>query len=144
MEPTWILVADAARARLFTVERPRGPLQELADFVNPEERLREHDIEADDRGSVAGPGSRRHAFGENKDPKAEHARRFADELAEHLKQARTRDEFRRLYLVADPRFLGELRATLDEQTQRLVVAAIDKEISARDPADIRRHLPERL
>lgn len=144
MEPTWILVADAARARLFTVERPRGPLQELADFVNPVERLREHEIESDDRGRIVAPGGGRHAVGDDKSPKAEYARRFADELAEHLRHGRTRGEYRRLYLVADPRFLGELRSRLDAPTERLVVAAIDKEISRRDPADIRRHLPERL
>lgn len=144
MEPTWILVADAARARLFTVERPRGPLLEQADFVNPVERLREREIASDDRGRVVAPAGGRHAFGDDKSAKDEYARRFAGELAEHLKQGRTRDEYRRLYLVADPRFLGELRAQLDAPTERLVVAAIDKEISRRDPAAIRRHLPERL
>lgn len=144
MEPTWILVADAARARLFTVERPRGPLQEIADFVNPAERLRERDIDTDDRGRVAAPGGGRHAVGDDKSPKAEYARRFADELAQYLKHGRLRDEYRRLYLVADPRFLGELRAALDAPTGRLVVAALDKDISRREPADIRRHLPERL
>lgn len=144
MEPTWILVADAARARLFTVERPRGPLQELADFVNPAERLQERELTTDDPGRFTAPGGSRHAVGEARRTKDEYARRFADELAGYLRHARTRDEYRRLYLVADPRFLGTLREQLDEPTQRLVVAAIDKEISARDPAAIRRHLPERL
>ncbi len=144
MDKTWILVADAARARLFTVERPRGPLTELDDFVNPVERLREREIEADDRGRGAAPDGGRHAFGDDKDPKAEYARRFAHELAERLKEGRSQGEFKRLYLVADPRFLGELRGQLDDQTERLVVSTLDKEISRLDAGQIRRYLPERL
>lgn len=144
MERTWILVADAARARLFTVERPRGPLVELNDFVNPVERLRERELESDDRGRGAAPNGGRHAVGDDKDPKAEYARRFAHELADHLKEHRSQGEFKRLYLVADPRFLGELRAQLDAPTERIVVDTIDKEISRLDPSEMRRHLPDRL
>ncbi len=144
MDRTWILVADSARARLFNVERPRGPLEELTDFVNPAERLREGEIYSDDRGRSVAPDGSHHAFGDNKDPKAEYARRFAHELAEYLRDARAREEYRRLYLVADPKFLGELRAQIDEPTARLIVTTIDKDISRQDPPAIRRHLPERL
>lgn len=63
MEPTWILVADAARARLFRIERPRGPLIEEADFVHPGERLPEHELGGDDPGRVRGPGGCQHAPG---------------------------------------------------------------------------------
>lgn len=144
MERTWILVADAARARLFTVERPRGPLTELNDFVNPMERLHEGEMHSDDRGRISAPGGSRHAFGDDKDPKAEYARRFARELADHLKDRHSQGEFKRLYLVADPKFLGELRDHIDGPTERCVVSAIDKDISRLDPGDIRRHLPDRL
>ncbi len=47
MEPTWIPVADSARARLFNADLPRGPLAEHADFVKPADHLREQDLETD-------------------------------------------------------------------------------------------------
>ncbi|MDX1609211.1 MAG: host attachment protein [Halofilum sp. (in: g-proteobacteria)] len=144
MEPTWILVADEARARLFRVERPRGPLIEEADFVNPEERLPEHELGADEPGRVRGRGGRQHALG-GEDGRREHeAERYADDLASHLRAGREQGRYRRLYLVAAPRFLGTLRRRVDEQTLALVVDSLDKDLVRQDADGIRKHLPYRL
>lgn len=144
MEQTWILVADAARARLFCVDRPRGPLEELADFANPAERLPEHELGADDPGRVRGPGGTQHAYGRDEGLRMQEERRFAQDLAKHLRAAREQGRFRRLYLVAAPQMLGILREVLDEHTSALVVASFDKDLVRHAVEDIRGHLPERL
>jgi len=56
MEATWVLVADGARARVFSVDRARGPLNEEADFVHPEKRLPERELVTDNPGCSRGPG----------------------------------------------------------------------------------------
>lgn len=142
--PTWILVADAARARQFRIERPRGPLIEEADFVHPEERLPERELGTDDPGRVRAPGGQRHALGRDEAKRVHEAERFAAELAKHLRAGREQGRFRRLYLVAAPHFLGALRREIDEHTAELIVASFDKDLVGLDAADIRRHLPERL
>ncbi|MDZ7749219.1 MAG: host attachment protein [Halofilum sp. (in: g-proteobacteria)] len=144
MEPTWILVADEARARLFRVERPRGPLLEEADFVNPEERLPEHELGADEPGRVRGPGGKQHSYGPDAGMRAHEAERFAGELAKHLRQGREQGRFRRLYLAAAPHFLGALRHALDQHTAALVVDSYDKDLVRHTAEDIRGHLPYRL
>jgi hypothetical protein len=63
MEATWVLVADGARARVFSVDRARGPLNEEADFVHPEERLPERELVTDKPGRSRGPGGPQHAVG---------------------------------------------------------------------------------
>lgn len=144
MESTWILVADAARARQFRVERPRGPLIEEADLVHPEERLSERELGADDPGRVRGPGGRQHALGAE-DGKHEHeAARFAAEVADFLRKAREADRFRRLYLAASPHFLGALRHELDADTAARIVETWDKDFVGMRADEIRKHLPERL
>lgn len=144
MERTWILVADEARARLFSAARPGGPLAEEGDFVNPSERLPEHELGADEPGRVAGGGGRQHTYGREEGMRAHESQRFAADLAAELRKGRERGQYQRLYLVAAPKFLGTLRKALDEQTASVVVDAIDKDIVRKKVEDIRRYLPKRL
>ncbi|MGB5614970.1 MAG: host attachment protein, partial [Sedimenticolaceae bacterium] len=43
MNKIWVLVADASRARVFTADKPAGPLNEVEALSNPEARLHEGD-----------------------------------------------------------------------------------------------------
>ena len=144
MEPTWILVADGARARLFTAERPRGPLTQQAEYANPDDRLRDRELTSDapGRGNKAADGSR-YAMGED-DARDELVRRFARELAEVLRKGQLAHQFARLYLVAPPRFLGVLREAMDGATSAVVVESINKDVVGEKPEAIRSHLPDRL
>ena len=144
MASTWILVADEARARLFRADRRTGPLEEDLDFVNPAERLPEHELGADEPGRGVGPGGRQHTFGGEDGMREHESGRFAAELAERLRKGREHGHYERLYLVAAPRFLGTLRKALDEQTAAMVVDAIDKDVVRNKPDEIRAHLPHRL
>lgn len=40
METTWILTADAGRARIFSESNPAQPLEEIDDMVNSAARMR--------------------------------------------------------------------------------------------------------
>lgn len=144
MESTWVLVADAARARQFRVERPRGPLIEEAGLVHPEERLPERELVTDDPGRARGPGGHRHSLGREYTKRETEAARFADEIADFLREAREADRFRRLYLAASPHFLGALRRELDADTAARIVATWDKDLVGMRADEIRKHLPERL
>ena len=145
MESTWILVADEARARLFTIERPRGPLIEHEDLVNPPERQRESELGSDDHGrGSSGVGDRRHRLDPRSTIRESYVQHYTRDIANRLRQARTRGEMKRLYLVAAPHMLGELRAALDAPTADCIVAAINKDLAQLKADDIRRHLPERL
>ncbi len=144
MEPTWILVADSARARLFSVDRPRGPLTEHADYVNPADRLREQDLRSDAPGRGIGRGGGRFAMGGDTGAKDQEAARFARHLADVLQKGRTAHEFVRLYLMASPNFLGALREVMDPATAACVVASYAKDVVREQAAGIRKHLPYRL
>ena len=144
MEPTWILVADSGRARLFEVDRPRGPLAETAGFVNPADRLREQDLETDAPGRGAGNGGGRFSMRHEEGAKAHHANQFAKELAQVLNKGRVAGKFARLYVMAAPNFLGALRGVLDSATAGCVVASFAKDVVRERPDAIRGHLPYRL
>ena len=146
MSQTWVVVADSSRARVFTVQTPRGPLQELESLVHPEGRLHEQDLTTDLPGRAfdsSGDGGR-HAMGQSVAPKEHEIQKFAKHVSERLEAARIEGKYDKLILVAAPKFLGQLRQNLSASAAALVFQEIAKNLSQHDAADIRRHLPERL
>lgn len=144
MDSTWILVADRSRARVFTVEQPRGPLVELSSHDNPESRQHERDLVTDRPGREADRSGTGRSALEAASAKEGAAARFARELADVLEKGRAAEQFKRLYLVAAPHFLGTLREVIDDVTQRRVEEAIAKDVVHETPERIRKHLPERI
>ena len=127
---TWILVANAARARLFEAEENDGRLVERAAFEHPEARLHGAELTRDRGGSVQESASdMRHRIEPRQDPHDKVAVEFAHALADMLDQGRIDHDFERLILVAPPRFLGQLRDSLDEQVARLVSESLHKDAS---------------
>lgn len=138
---TWVVVADAARARVFDVEGKTKALVEIMDLSHPASLQHASDMASDAPGmsSVKGMPSK---FGmeEIVSPKEEEAIRFAKQVAEAL-QAGLAD-YERLYLIAAPHFLGLLRKDLDQAVHAKIVKEIDKELTKHSLEDIRAHLPE--
>ena len=145
MPKVQVLVADQSRARTFTVESPKGPLKEVRTDVNPEGRLHQKDLVTDRPGRQhESMGEGRSAMDESTDPKVVESQRFAKELAERLNKSRKAGDLERLYLVAPPKFLGEVRKHLKDDVKALMAEEIGKDLSHLDAAALRKHLPELL
>lgn len=141
----WIVVADSARARFFSVDSPTAPLTPIEHLVHPESRLHDRDLTSDRPGrSFDSEGEGRHATGTSVSPKEQESIRFARTVADHLEQGRREGNYDRLIVVADPRFLGELRDAVGTEIEKLVSLELNKDLTKEADEDIRRHLPERL
>ena len=137
MSQYWVLAADSTEARVFTREKKFSPLVEQHDLLHPESRLQGKDLENDRQGRTF--SSHGHGRSDNQkptDPKTREAQDFAREIAEELKKARVRGEFKHLQVVADPSFLGLLRDRLDGETRECVERAVDKNLTRRSPETI--------
>jgi protein required for attachment to host cells len=127
---TWILVANAARARLFEAGERDGQLVELAGFASPDSRLHGSDFTSEPAGRVQeSASSARHGIEPPQDPHEKASLQFAHGLAQILERGRLEHEYEQLVLVAAPRFLGQLRGSLDAQVARLVTRSVDKDVS---------------
>jgi len=141
MGKTWILVANRSGARLFESRGPGKGLELLQILEHPAGKLKNGEIDADKHGrSFDRRGYGRHAYSTEHDPATHVAEQFAKQLAELLEQGRTRQQYARLVLVADPRFLGILRAALPAPTAALVSGELDKDLAAVEPRDLPRYL----
>jgi protein required for attachment to host cells len=145
MRDTWILVADHARARLFSLGKGTPHLTETENFVNPAARTpgrkREH---APPPRTHDRFGNARHVIEPRTSPRDKLAARFAASLASALKAGWNAGGFRQLVLIAPPRFLGVLDAALDARLRESVVLKVARNLTRRSPATILAELPKRF
>ncbi len=145
MKPTWILVADSSRARIFSAETPSSALIEINTLAHPQSRLHEQNLSSDLPGHDSDKtGTGRHGFQDETEPKEQEVIDFAKQISKHLDQARNSNKFKQLLIVAAPAFLGTLRNQLTDQTRKLVSIEMDKNLTQHKAEEIRGHLPEYL
>lgn len=132
---TYIVVADAARARIFT--RDALTLEERESLVHAEGRLHEGDLITDHRSDVqeSMSSTSRSSGKENVASKHENEL-FAKEVANRLYNARVDNSMEKLIMVAPPKFLGLLREKLDGPTQKLVIHSLSKDLTKASLEDI--------
>ena len=136
-----IVVADSARARIFTADSARSPLNEIETMAHPEGRIHEQDMVSGMPGKGAGKGGGGdHAFQEKIEPKEQEMIVFAKRVADYLDDARKSNKLNKLILVAAPAFLGKLRTHLSSETSEKIVFELDKNIAHDSVEDIRKHL----
>jgi protein required for attachment to host cells len=140
---TWILVAHRSGARIFENKGPNKGLSLLQDIPHPEGRLKNRDIGADKPGrSFDSHGQARHALGTEQEPTAHLAEQFAKQLGATLDDGRNHQRYTKLVLVAEPRFLGNLRAALSAPTAALVTASLGKDLGSVELHDLPKHLAD--
>lgn len=136
-----IVVADSARARIFTADSARSPLNEIETMAHPEARMHEQDMVSDMPGKGAGKGGGGdHAFQEKIEPKKQEVIVFAKRVADYLDDARKANKLSQLIIAAAPAFLGELRTHLSSETTEKIFFELDKNIAHDSAGGIRQHL----
>ena len=143
MSAYWIVAADSAKARIFSRSKKFSPLEELETLVHPESRLHRRDLVSDRPGTVhesRTPGES--ANEEPTDPKVAEAQVFARTIAHRLRAARLAGDYRDLVLVADPKFLGLVRKSLDEDTQKCVDHEVAKNVTREAIEQIKRAIDQ--
>ncbi|HEY5680780.1 MAG TPA: host attachment protein [Pseudomonadales bacterium] len=141
MAQTWLIVADGARARFFE-RRSASDLSEFDVMISPEGRSEERSLHSDRPGrSFDSRGDGRHAMEPAHSARDHEAEAFAKRVCKRLDEARLAGSVDKLVLIAPPRFLGHLRASLSKGTQGIVAHSIDKELTQASPDEIAEHIP---
>ena len=144
MTTTWIIAADASRARILQVTDRARALAEVDDLLNPEGRVHDRELISDAHPRFSGhaggaPGSDR-----EETSAAEHATElFAKRVGDYLDKARTAHRYDRLHLIAPPKFLGQLRKALGKEVQKMVAEELPKDLSWLNARDIQAHVASR-
>ena len=141
MSRAWIVVADAARTRIFSTESTAAPLVPVEQLVCPQARLHERDMASDRPGrSFDSVGAGRHGTEAPTSPKEQEAIRFAKTVADYLERGRVDNRYDNLTLVVEPHFLGLIRKAINPQMAKMVTREIDKDLSKFDRDEISKNL----
>lgn len=145
MADVWILVADRARARLFSLDRGAARMNELEDFVNAATRTPGHEREHASPPRVHDRfGEGRHAIEAHTPLREKVALQFAAMLGSALEHAHAGQRFHDLVLIAPPGFLGMLNAALGPRLRAAVALKLAKNLTRRSAETILAEIPRRL
>jgi len=141
----WIVVADASAARVFVLGGPLQrislePVRELSAEIKPSREIAsDRPGRTHDRG-----GQGRHAEEPPTDPKRHAKASFAREVAQVLDDERKQNGLYRLYIVAPPQFLGDLRGAMNGEVRGLVESEINKDLTKLSVHELTRQLQDLL
>lgn len=142
---TWIVVADAARARAFLLNKSEKTLETMWSHESVAATLASRDIASDRPGRTFDrSGHGRHGMEAPTDPARYEKERFAREVVQKLDDGRKRNAFDILIIVAPPQFLGDMRSTMPVPLQKRISLEVDKDLSKMKPAEICAHLDDDL
>ena len=139
---TWVVVADGARAFIAANEGPGTGLTLVPGTALDHElhSTTEMGSERPGRSFTSARSGTRHGIEPRVDWHRFEKQKFAHGIAKLLDAARASKAFHHLVLVAPPETLGELRATLDKQTQAMVTGEVAKDLTRHPIDDLPSHL----
>lgn len=133
MEKTWILIADAHRARCFERHGADHALTELADFVYPQTNIASAAGGGDLTGAAGkGHGRTGHAgtqFEPHTDVNAKARGSFARQLAAYLNEGVAEQRCSALVLIATSAMLGELRPCLSSAADKMLSRCVTGDLT---------------
>ncbi len=133
----WLLVADAARARLFEVDRRARRFVLRDSWADDAAAGKGSDLVADRPGrTFDSAGQGRHAMEPPTAPKTVAKAQFLAMLAEHLVLEARRQSFDELHVVAAPRALGELREKFDGAVRDRLRGELAKDLMPSSEAEL--------
>jgi protein required for attachment to host cells len=138
---TWVLIADAARARVFENTGKGTGLTLVQDMTLDADLAPSHELGTDRPGrSFDSVGSGRHAMESPSDLHREQKRQFARRVAEAVGGRQARKSFDRLVLVAPPVTMGDLRAALPDKVKAAVAAEVVADLTRTPMSELPAHL----
>ncbi len=127
---TWILVADAGRARVVQHDGPGRGLQAVPRLAAQQTVPANQDEAADRQGrSFARQGPGRSAMERPSEPARLAKKAFAKDLAAMLTRELDKGSYDRLIVVAPPTNLGDLRAAVSDRVRATISHEIDKDLT---------------
>jgi protein required for attachment to host cells len=149
-----VVVADALRARFFSIESARDPhnesgpkLVEHAGLLNPEKEMSESKRTGNSTsGRNRSPSGGSYAFDDHRTKHEQEAlRKFAQKVvAKAIKQTRLQDARRCLVVAAEKKVLGALRAELSAiKTNGLEIRECGRDMAGETPMKIQELLAKR-
>jgi protein required for attachment to host cells len=126
MKTHWLVVANAARARVLEQTDVAGVFKSVADLVHPQSRMKGEQLGSDRPGHAhaEGHGLAGTSYVPRTDPREREHDRFAREVAAAVNHGVAEDRCAGITLVASDPFLGHLKSHLGSQARKLLLRTV--------------------
>ena len=138
----WVVVANAARARVLQETGEPGVYSHVADLVHPASRQKGMALDSDRPGHVVslGHNTGSSAYQPRTDPREREHAQFAREVAATLNRGVAAGQCAGLVLVASNPFLGHLKAHLGEQASKRLLRTVASDYTSLRDAEVAQRL----
>jgi protein required for attachment to host cells len=138
--PTWVVVADSAKALFFALESEDGArsLKQAAETMTSHIQRHSADLKSDKPGRsfASAGGGVRHAIEPHRDYHKLEKHEFARAIVQFLEKSFDAHAFERFVLVAPERSLGEMRKLLPRKMQGCLWNEVPHDFTKLDAAEI--------
>jgi protein required for attachment to host cells len=141
---TWVVLADAATAKLYQPQASGRDWQLISELTHPQSRAKESELGTDKPGRVKQSTGSRAAMERPTPRKRVEVEKFARQIAKTLDDALVRNAYDRLVLVAPAEFVGVLRRVLPERVEARIAATVEKDYLHLDAPTARERLEQQL
>jgi len=141
---TWVVLADAATAKLYQPQASGRDWQLISELTHPQSRAKESELGTDKPGRVKQSTGSRAAMEPPTPRKRVEVEKFARQIAKTLDDALVRNAYDRLVLVAPAEFVGVLRRVLPERVEARIAATVEKDYLHLDAPTARERLEQQL
>ena len=126
MRTNWLVVANAARARVLEQTDEVGVFKHVADLVHPQSRMKGERLGSDRPGHARaeGRGLAGTSYLPHTDPRQREHDRFAREVAAAVNDGVAQDRCAGPTLVASDPFLGQLKSHLGNRARKLLLRTV--------------------
>lgn len=140
MTTSWILVANASTARIYSNNGPKKGLTLVKELNHPESRQKSADLVTDRPGHMQGFGNGHGSRQPATTPKEYEIEKFAHEIAKELDHGRSANDFNRLIVVASSPFIGTLNSRFSEHVRGMVSDSVEKDYTRASDKELAGHL----
>ena len=141
MKKTWILVAQQAGMRVFEHSRHGDSPKLIETRMHPDGARKNQEIDSDRPGrTFCSANSGGGAFTHEVDAHQHKLQVFAKEIAQFLENGLNQHCYENLVLVAEPRFLGIVRESLDKKVLDTVSATLNKDLAHFEGVALQKYL----
>lgn len=140
---TWILIADAGRARVLENLGPGRGLTPVDAMASNADLPPTHEIVSDRQTrSYESNSETRHAVEPKTDPREQLKRAHLEAIAARLASSLAAGAFDRLVVVAPPTALGILRDVFTDSVRKVVTGELAKDLTKTPVHDLKAHLED--
>lgn len=130
MYGNWCLLASQTEAKIITKTSDKE-LKVVKEFRNPLGRTRNRELIRKQAGmgmKSIGRGTVKYSETKRHSPHEVAAEQFAKKVSNYLEEQFQKNNFKSLTVVAEPKFLGKLRAAMTPELRKLIIKSLAKDL----------------